>query len=662
MTLTAKQAKAPPADLTADWGIRTLYNLSMTAQTCLSGISAYSTNFLVPYILSTIYFQKVESQKIFTSSPTDTIRAYMDLLDFNFELINQSISSALDILGTYGQNEAQRFLHALIESVKKSDSRFLDEYADQRLKLMEDVVYGYPQAIENIESEYGFHFERDGHKLITETDRFLLYQVAPSQKAITPQSSAKPILIIPPYVLGANILCFLPKENRSYVHSYANQGIPTYIRILKKIDSTPALQVMTAENDALDTRYMCETIYKRHGKPVTLNGYCQGGFNALCNLLSGELDELVDAFITCVAPMDGTRSKGLAHFLNRLPQRFNDLAYGTKTLPNGNEVADGKLMGWIYRIKSIATEHPLASFYNDMKLVSTTSSRNFKFTKMAAALNYWLINERSDLPMEITKMSYMSYTRPITKDGILPVTLFDRKLDLHRIKEKKIPWLICYGVHDNLVEPDTALAPLDYIQAEVSPFPKGHVAIATSWSEPRSACSLDGRFGEGNWRGPVRFHLDLDERTDAVRTASSQSVKLEAKDHPRASQKKSPPQGSKISDGKAASIEKVDDTKETAKQASLSENNALTGPKGSQATRADGSSDRMPASSSHISQSAIDQSDSVVRTRTKLPQKEMTTSFNQKPTAAAVEPRKRKKRNHKKPKSTAKFKPEKPSD
>jgi hypothetical protein len=51
---------------------------------------------------------------------------------------------------------------------------------------------------------------------------------------------------------------------------------------------------------------------------------------------------------------------------------------------------------------------------------------------------------------------------------------------------------------------------LDYIEAEVTPFPKGHVAIATSWSDPKSACALHTRFGDGNWRGPVRFQMDLD--------------------------------------------------------------------------------------------------------------------------------------------------------
>jgi hypothetical protein len=54
---------------------------------------------------------------------------------------------------------------------------------------------------------------------------------------------------------------------------------------------------------------------------------------------------------------------------------------------------------------------------------------------------------------------------------------------------------------------------LDYVKAEVSAFPKGHVAIATSWSLPTSECALHSCFGN-SCRGPVRFHLDLDEEID----------------------------------------------------------------------------------------------------------------------------------------------------
>jgi hypothetical protein len=376
---------------------------------------------------------------------------------------------------------------------------------------MDLIAHEYPQAIRDIESQYGFHFERGQHIKVAETDRFLLYRIAPSDPAVKVEDSGKPIIILPPYVLGSNILGFLPKENRSYAHCFANQGIPIYIRIMKNIATTPAVQVLTGEDDARDTRYFCEQIMSRHGKPVTVNGYCQGGYSAICNLLSGELDDVVDALITCVSPMDGTRSKGLAHFLHSLPERFNDLAYGTKILPNGNPVADGDLMGWVYKLKSIEAETPIVAFMRDLAMLGR-SGRDI--SKTAAALNYWLQNERSDLPLSITQMSFASYNVPITRDGTLPVKLFGRKLNFKRLKEKGIPWLICYGQGDDLVEKETALAPLDYIDAEVSAFPKGHVAIATSWSLPSSSCALHTRFGEQNARGPVRFQLDLDRQLD----------------------------------------------------------------------------------------------------------------------------------------------------
>ena len=135
-----------------------------------------------------------------------------------------------------------------------------------------------------------------------------------------------------------------------------------------------------------------------------------------------------------------------------------------------------------------------------------------KISKTAAALNYWLKYERSDLPLAITEMSFSAYNTPVAKDGTLPVKIFGRKLNFKRLQEKGIPWLICYGQADDLVEKETALAPLDFIDAEVSAFPKGHVAIATSWSLPTSACATHTCFGEQNYRGPVCFQMGLDQQ------------------------------------------------------------------------------------------------------------------------------------------------------
>ena len=501
-------------DMIAD-GIAVVENMLSAAQTRMAGLARYTTDFFIPYLLATSYFQRVEQARLLDEHPLDSLDAYLGLLENNLELMTRSLSGSAVMMQAFAKNEVDEFTAALEQFMFEFNPAKMKPFTARQAELMNQVVNVYPEAIAAIEPEYGFHFERGSHAKIEETERFLLFRVAPSVPQVRMRKDAKPILIIPPYVLGANILGFLPGEQRSYAHCFANRGYPTYIRIMKPIASTPALQVMTGEDDARDTRRFCETIMQNHGKPVTLNGYCQGGYNALCALLSGRLDSLVDAFITCVSPMDGTRSKGLARFLSRLPRRFNDLAYGTKILPNGNKVADGQLMGWVYKLKSIEQEIPAAAFYRDLMMFARRNAGAQPINKTAAALNYWLQNERSDLPMEITRISFAAYNTPIGADGRLPVELFGDRLELKRIQEKQIPWLICYGIHDELVEKETALAPRDFIDVEVTPFPKGHVAIATSWSAPDSAYALHKRFEDGKYRGPVRFHMDMDEGIDS---------------------------------------------------------------------------------------------------------------------------------------------------
>jgi hypothetical protein len=338
-----------------------------------------------------------------------------------------------------------------------------------------------------------------------------LYQVLPTEDGVEIRPEVKPIVIAHPYVLGPGILTFLPGERKSYAHAFANQGIPTYLRIVKDIESTPPVQIMTGEDDAQDTAEFCRYVKDRHGKPVTLNGFCQGGFIVLAGLLSGELDGLVDALITCVAPIDGTRSRGLVEYLEHITPRFRDLRYATKTLPNGNQVVDGKVMSWVYKLKSIEREAPLFTYYRDINLFETMVERGIQGVgKTAAAINHWLVYDRTDLPVDITRMSFNSYTIPISPEGDLPFELFGRRLNFSYMREKGIKFLICYAAKDDLVDPPSALAPQDFMDVELAEFPKGHAAIATSWSHPESEYALHKRYPNGQ-RGPVRFQLDLDE-------------------------------------------------------------------------------------------------------------------------------------------------------
>jgi len=481
------------------------------AQTYWTGVFKYVNEFMLPYWTALNAFNTTEKDKLLRYPPFETIRDYWELLQFNIQVAEKGVTSSLDAMQDYHLGEMTKAFSAWLTSFSSGDGNGLAEYAANHARLLESVIYAYPMAILDIQPEYGFHFDNGGYERIAETERFLLYQVFPTNGNIKVRKKGKPIIIIPPYVLGANILAFLPGEKKSYVHAFANQGIPTYVRIMKDIADTPAVQVMTGEDDALDTRTFCETVKKRHGRDVTLNGFCQGGFIAIVDLLSGELDGLVDALITCVAPMDGTRSKALVEYLEHLPPRFRDLGYAEKTLPNGNKIVDGKVMSWVYKLKSMEKEAPIFSFYRDLMMFDRQNSQPLNISKTAAALNHWLIYDRSDLPVAITKMSFDSYTVPVDKDGTLPFRLFGRELKFGRLTEMGIKVLICYAEKDDLVDRESALAPLDFIDAEVTVFPKGHGSIATSWSLPNSECALDTCFGDHNYRGPVRYQLDLEE-------------------------------------------------------------------------------------------------------------------------------------------------------
>lgn len=496
-----------------EYATETTLEALKAGQLYLLSLLAYLNDFMTPYWTASQSFMSREKEKLTRTTLSETMLDYFELLQFNLQIAEKGMTGSLKSIHEFSLQESERLCKALINTHFDRNNACLKEYTAAQTRKLEALVYHFPEAIRAIKSKYGFHFDNGGYDKTAETDRFVLYQVFPRNRSIQIPREGKPIVIIPPYVLGANILALLPEEGRSYVHAYADQGIPTYIRVMKDIETTPAVQCMTGEDDARDTKYFCKSVKNRHGKAVTLNGFCQGGFMAVLDILSGELDGLVDALITCVAPMDGTRSIALVEYMQHLPARFRDLGYAVKETPEGHRIVDGKVMSWVYKLKSMEKEFSLVTLYRDLMNLKETDNQAFTISSIAAAMNHWLIYDRNDLPESITQLSFESYTVPVTEDGVLPVTLFGKRLNFKDIQKKGIKWLICYADRDDLVDRDAATAPLDFVDAEVTVFPKGHGAIATSWSHPESEYALHKRFD--TYRGPVRFHLDLDEEGDS---------------------------------------------------------------------------------------------------------------------------------------------------
>lgn len=490
------------------------YKIKIT-QSYYNAFSRYIKEFTDPFKIASESFTSLENKKVRNTDLKQNILDYMEFLRFNYQIAGKGMLGSQKEIEKFITKESQHYTEALFNTLTMNSEREnLTQYYAKLSKLMDVVANENHQTILAIKEDFGFHFERDDYTLFAETPRFNLYQVLPIKEGVEADPSKKPVMIFHPFVLGPNILAFLPGEGKSYVHAFANQGIPTYIRIVKDINSTEAVQIMTPEDDALDTQYFCRLLNEHHGKKVTLNGFCQGGFMAIIDILSGSLDGLVDALITCVAPMDGTRSMELAEYLQHLPSRFRDLSYAHKRLPNGNSVVDGKVMSWVYKLKSMEKEFPLVVLFRDLSFTDEDNNA-FRMNKTAAALKHWIMYDRNDLPISITQLSFDSYTIPISSKGELPVTMFGKKLNFHDFQGKGIKWLLCYSEGDDLVDQPAALTPLDYLkeEIEVTVFPKGHGAIATSWSDENSKCALHTSFQHNGetYSGPVFWHQLLDE-------------------------------------------------------------------------------------------------------------------------------------------------------
>jgi hypothetical protein len=68
-------------------------HLVNASQNYLSAFSKYSNDFIIPYLIATSYFNTVEKQKLWSTSPLENVQSYMELLAFNLELISRSVSN-----------------------------------------------------------------------------------------------------------------------------------------------------------------------------------------------------------------------------------------------------------------------------------------------------------------------------------------------------------------------------------------------------------------------------------------------------------------------------------------------------------------------------------------------------------------------------------------
>ena len=435
-----------------------------------------------------------------------SVDAMFHLMQYNARLVDRALWANQEQLSTYLLDESERGWSAWLNTLLGLPGETIEQFAARQADVME-AVSNFNEQIERVRDEFGFQFKTNDYKLVHETDCFLMYQVLPLDKSVAVRRDVKPMLLVPPYMLGGHILAFLPYENKSYAHAFANAGIPTYVRVVKDIWETEKVQTMKTEDDCLQTRQLCAALVDKHGQKVTLNGTCQGGYISLMNILSGRLADVCDSLISNVTPVDGTYSPTISN----MPRMQHDFLLSR--MPNGNMVANGYLLSLGMRLAAIDRETPLVQVLSQARLQEQTG---LKPGKTVAALFRWLRKERVHLPRAIAEMSSITFEQPIAADGTLPVSLFGRPLRIDNLAGLNVRWYQNYAINDDLVTPPCATAGNRFLEGsgllESVPFPGGHVAILTS--PFGSHAPVNGRFqaADGTMcRGPVLFQLEFSQ-------------------------------------------------------------------------------------------------------------------------------------------------------
>jgi poly(3-hydroxyalkanoate) synthetase len=430
-----------------------------------------------------------------------------EVLQHSQVLVSRGLLSNQEQLSKFMWDQVEEGIKATATTYLGGEGETLEEFMRRQGDVM-SAVANFNEQIEKIKDEFGFQFDTPRYKLVAETPSFLMYQVLPIKEGVNVRDDLKPVLLVPPYMLGVNILAFLPFEDKSYAHAFANAGIPTYVRVVKDIWETEAVQTMTPDDDCTQTRELCQKMVDKHGQKVSLNGTCQGGYIAMMNMLSGTLQDVCDTLISNVTPVDGTYSQAISG----MPQLSNNFVLSP--MHNGNMVANGYLLSLGMRFVAIDQETPLITVLNLARMQEATKGNP---GKSPAALYRWLRKERVHLPQAIAEMSSITFQQPIAEDGTLPVQLYGKPLNLRDFAAMGVKWYQNYAMKDDLVTPPCATAGNKHLEGtdviETVAFPGGHVAILTS--PYRKKAPVNGTFVDAKGdsvRGPVKFQIDVSNR------------------------------------------------------------------------------------------------------------------------------------------------------
>ena len=131
--------------------------------------------FMVPFWIALRSFNSLEINKLRQHPLEETLRDYLELFQFNLQVAEKGAESTLKAMNSFHANQGHQTFSALTNTFFDLAEEDINQFLSRQIRLLEQVVYAYPQAIKDIGSEFGFHFEEAGYKKAAETERFFLY-------------------------------------------------------------------------------------------------------------------------------------------------------------------------------------------------------------------------------------------------------------------------------------------------------------------------------------------------------------------------------------------------------------------------------------------------------------------------------------------------------
>jgi hypothetical protein len=168
-------------------------------QTYWTGLSRYFLDFMAPAFSALEAFTKVELEKLEEHSPEETIRDHMGLWLFNLRLAEKGLTHGMKAIQDFHAHQLEQAFHAWHNTLNQQKGEDIAAFMARQARLMDLVVHEYPQAIRDIEPDYGFHFDDGNYIKTAETDRFYLYQVLPWDKS---GKKGNPSSLFPPMCWG----------------------------------------------------------------------------------------------------------------------------------------------------------------------------------------------------------------------------------------------------------------------------------------------------------------------------------------------------------------------------------------------------------------------------------------------------------------------------